>query len=64
MRTKLNCVKFILLCEKCYVNIVGRGIIIWFDPKKLQQKVLYSTAQHRCPLTRHSELARALIVNI
>ena len=27
-------------------------------------KGLYSTAQRRCPLTRHSELARALIVNI
>ena len=25
---------------------------------------IYSTAQHRCPLTRRSELARALIVNI
>ena len=21
IKTKLNCVKFVLLCEKCYVNI-------------------------------------------
>ena len=30
---------------------------------KLSDRV-YNTAQRRCPLTRRSELARALIVNI
>ena len=29
-----------------------------------EHAIMYSTAQRRCPLTRRSELARALIVNI
>ena len=46
------------------LDYIKEYIILKLELKPLYGVLSYSTAQRRCPLTRRSELACALIVNI